>query len=181
MSKVVGVDRKKAISELRKYHQETFDALGIPNAIYIPKMAHYVKGVQGVHMGFFESEMNHDQDIYTEKISINMESEDPDRTLYRIRANPHFREEYFTQETIEGKAVKYFVEVEEMEIIPRATKKVAQRIKVKQDQPMVIDNDPDLDLPMEQMTLRDYACLKLGVPGSFKPWLNELIKKSKKQ
>jgi len=36
----------------------------------------------------------------------------------------------------------------------------------------------DLDLPYSQMTMRDYACIQMKSPRSFKPWLNELIKQS---
>ncbi|HPQ80018.1 MAG TPA: hypothetical protein PLG47_06160, partial [Candidatus Dojkabacteria bacterium] len=121
-------------------------------------------------------------DVYTEKVDINIESEDPNRVLYKVRNNPHFREEYFTPDPLPGKSMKYFVEVDEMEVIPRITKKA--RIKVKetpqQVEQVIIPNDPELDLPMEQMTMRDYACMKLGVPNTFKPWLNELIVTSNK-
>lgn len=172
------IDRKQATADLRVYHQSTFNALGIPDAIFIPKMAHYVKGAQGIHVGFFDSELNHEQDIYIEKVNINLESEDPNRTLYKVKFNPYFKEEYFAPVPLDGKPMKYFVPVEEMEVVPVNVKKTTT--KGKKDVPLVITNDPNLDLPIDQMTMRDVACIKLRVPSSFKPWLNELIKESLK-
>ena len=37
--------------------------------------------------------------------------------------------------------------------------------------------DPDLDLPIDQLTIRDLAAILTGKPVSMKSWLNEIIKK----
>ncbi len=46
-----------------------------------------------------------------------------------------------------------------------------------QDESDDIDVERD-DVPMSAMTLRRYACIKLGVPESGLPWLDSLIRKS---
>lgn len=46
--------RKDAVAQMRKFHELTFTELNNPDAIYIPKMAHYVSGSEGLHMGFLK-------------------------------------------------------------------------------------------------------------------------------
>lgn len=173
MSKPTPTERKNATAELRKKHQPIFKALGIPDATYVPKMAHNVKGLIGLHMGFFVSEL--DGDVYTEKVSMQMESEDPDRILYKLRHNPHFKEEFAASEPMAGGDCRYFVPVDEMEIVeePKSGKK-----KGKADT-ITIPNDPNSDLPMDQMTIRDYAAIHMKKPVSQKEWLNDIINTTK--
>jgi hypothetical protein len=160
-------ERKEATAELRKYHQSTFDALGNPDAIYIPKMAHFVTDLEGIHMGFFESELGHEQDVYTEKVSKFMEPEDPDRTLYKLRNNPHFKDEYPPSEPMPNGHVRYFVPVVELEAVD------VNNLVETSDYSLV---DPDEDPPLTDMTIRDMAALMLRAPVSRRPWLNQLIK-----
>lgn len=162
-------ERKKRTAELRKKHQPIFDALGVPDAVFIPKMAHYVKGLEGIHMGFFESELEHGEDVYTEKVSMQLESEDPDRTLFKVAGNPHYDEEYAKSEPTAGGSFRYFVPVEEMEEITMPSK-TAKKIS--------IPKDPERDQPMDQMTMRDFYSMIQNKPVSSKDWLNDLISKN---
>lgn len=174
-------ERKEATAKLREKHQPTFDALGISDAEFIPKMAHFQKGLTGLHMGFFESELSKGCDVYTEKVSISLEPEDPNRTLYRWRFNPHFREEYASSEATESGYVRYFLPVEELEEVylkPADLKITAGKGKPAPE--IKLPFDPNGDLPMDQMTIRDYAAIHLKAPVSQKAWLNELIKESSK-
>ena len=159
-------ERKEMTAELRKKHQPYFDAEKTPEASFIPKMAHFVPGLEGLHMGFFESEMK--EDVYTEMVSMQLESEDPSRTLYKVRYNPHFEEEYAKSAPMSNGSCRYFIPLDEMEAID-PTKSENKKI--------TIPKDPDADLPMDQMTMRDYVAIHTGKPVSFKPWLNELIQK----
>ena len=36
--------------------------------------------------------------------------------------------------------------------------------------------DPDQDLPIDQLTIRDLAAILTGKPVSMKKWLNEIVK-----
>ena len=165
--KLTPLARKEKVQELKMFHLETFKELNISESIYIPKMAHFVTGLQGLHMGFFESEINHGQDVYTEKVSKVMESEDPQRVLYKYKYNPHFQEEYSTSAPVSTGNVRYLVPVEELEIVDSS--------KLGDEEFNLMN--PDEDLPLDQLTIRDLAALLLKKPVSKKVWLNQIINK----
>ena len=87
-------ERKAKVLELRKEHENHFESTNNKNALYIPKMAYRPTGKDELHVSFFPSELEKSRDIYTEFVSINYESEDPKRTLYLLKHNPHWKEEY---------------------------------------------------------------------------------------
>ena len=157
-------ERKDITAELRKKHQPTFDALGIPEAPFIPKMAYVPKELDEVCMGFFENELLQG-DLYTEKVSMSMESEDASRTLYKVLHNPFYKDEYATSppNEITGN-VRYYIPLSEMEKVQKPEVKEFNLI------------DPDEDMPMDQMTMRDLAALLLKKPVSKKKWLNDIIR-----
>ena len=86
--------RKQKVNKLKEEHEDYFQTSGNLNALYIPKMAYRPKGKDELHVSFFPSELDKDKDIYTEFVSIDYDSEDPKRTLYLHRANPHWKSEY---------------------------------------------------------------------------------------
>ena len=87
-------ERKKKVSELREEHEDYFQKNGNLNALYIPKMAYRPNGKDDLYVSFFPSELEKGEDIYTEFVSIDYESEDPKRTLYLHKYNKHWKEEY---------------------------------------------------------------------------------------
>ena len=87
-------ERKAKVAKLREEHEDFFQKNGIINALYIPKMAYRPTGKDDLHVSFFPSELEKGRDIYTEFVSIEYETEDPKRTLYLIKHNPHWKEEY---------------------------------------------------------------------------------------
>ena len=87
-------ERKAKVAELREEHVPWFKKTKKENALYIPKMAYRPTGKDDLHVSFFPSELEKGKDIYTEFVSISYESEDPKRTLYLIKHNPHWKEEY---------------------------------------------------------------------------------------
>ena len=87
-------ERKQKVAKLREEHQPHFDSVGEKHALYIPKMAYRPSGKDDLHISFFPSELEKGKDIYTEFVSIQYESEDPKRTLYLVKHNPHWKEEY---------------------------------------------------------------------------------------
>ena len=86
--------RKQKVNKLKEEHEDYFQTIGNINALFIPKMAYRPPGKDDLHVSFFPSEMEKGQDIYTEFVSINYDSEDPKRTLYFLKFNPHWKEEY---------------------------------------------------------------------------------------
>lgn len=200
MDKPTPQERKDATAELRKKHQPIFDALKIPDAKFIPKMAHHVSGLTGIHMGFFESELNHGEDVYTEMVSIMMESEDETRTLYKYRANPHFKEELVPSDVTITQSTRYYVPMDELEkidpasIIPPKRKvgrprkhpvttdikvenKPKEKIRTVAPQKQVVIVSELDDLPMSAMTIRDYIAIHTGNPVSAKQWINDVVTK----
>ena len=87
-------ERKVKIKELLNEHEDYFLTSKIDNPAYIPKMAYRPAGKDDLHITFFPSEMENNMDIYTEFVSIEYDSEDPKRTLYLLKYNPHWKEEY---------------------------------------------------------------------------------------
>ena len=87
-------ERKAKVAKLREEHEDYFQTIGSINALYIPKMAYRPTGKDDLHVSFFPSELEKGKDIYTEFVSIEYETEDPKRTLYLIKHNPHWKEEY---------------------------------------------------------------------------------------
>ena len=86
-------ERKPKVEELLQEHVDYFHG-NIPEPAYIPKMAYRPPGKDELHVTFFPSELENNTDIYTEFVSIDYESEDPKRTLYLLKYNPHWKEEY---------------------------------------------------------------------------------------
>ena len=164
-TKLTTSTRKELVSKLRKHHELTFEELNKLDAVYIPKMAHFVSGLEGLHMGFFETEVNHGEDVYTEKVSKYMESEDPSRTLYKYKYNPNFKEEYSSSAPVSTGNVRYLVPLDELEIIDTS---IIEEFSLM---------NPDEDLPLDQLTIRDLAALLLKKPVSKKVWLNQIINK----
>ena len=87
-------ERKAKVLELRKEHEDYFQKEGNINALYIPKMAYRPSGKDELHVSFFPSEFQKGRDIYTEFVSIEYDSEDPKRTLYLLKHNPDWSNDY---------------------------------------------------------------------------------------
>ena len=168
-------DKREIIKELRKFHQPTLDKNSLSDVNFIPKMAYRPHGKTDLHIAFFASEMNKGDDIYVEFTSKELVPEDPERRLYRWRFNPHYEEEYSkTEPNPQTGHVRYLVPVEELQVIERMNEdKAPEQIKLD------FDDLPDAsdDLPMDQMTIRDYAAIHMKKPISKKEWLNLLITK----
>ncbi len=173
-------DKQERLKKLREYHQPTFDKLGLTNPTYIPKLFYRPFGKTELFIAFFPSEISKGEDIYTEAADKDFVSMDPERKLFKWRFNPHFEEEYEKTEPSPGTGhIRYMVPVEELVLIkpePEAP------VETKTGQTALdLDTipDPNSDLPMDQMTIRDYAAIHLKKPCSNKKWLNEIITSKK--
>ena len=90
---MTSAERKAKVAKLKEEHQDYFDKNSL-DPLYIPKMAYRPAGKDELYVSFFPSELEKGQDIYTEFVSINYDSEDPKRTLYLHRYNAHWKQEY---------------------------------------------------------------------------------------
>lgn len=172
-------NRKAATLELLKHQQWIFDRLSIENPVYIPKCAYRPYGKQELHIAFFESEISKESDIYTEFVSITLESEDPGRVLYKWKYNPFYNEEYDTTEPNAQGHVRYLIPVSEL-IAIKPEERITEKISTETEELFPdFDGmlDPDTDAPLSAMTVRDLAAIMLKKPVSNKKWLNNLIQK----
>tara|TARA_R100000742_G_C4278484_1_gene101352 strand:+ start:414 stop:953 length:540 start_codon:yes stop_codon:yes gene_type:complete len=112
--------RKGKVAKLREEHEDYFQTEGKINALYIPKMAYRPSGKDDLHVSFFPSELEKEQDIYTEFVSIDYDSEDPKRTLYLHKYNPHWKEEYELITSSSG-FVRHIIPVSELKVINDVT------------------------------------------------------------
>ena len=101
-------------------HEDYFQTEGKINAQYIPKMAYRPKGKDELHVSFFPSELDKDEDIYTEFVSIDYDSEDPKRTLYLHKYNPHWKAEYELVTSGSG-FQRHLIPVNELKVINDVT------------------------------------------------------------
>ena len=169
-------NRKEKTADLIKYHADKMKANNIENPIFIPKCAYQPHGLEGLHLGFFDSELKKGLDIYTEFVSIDLEPEDEERNLYKLRGNPHYEEEYESAQPIKvGGGVRYFVPVSELIKIDFPERQSWQEEAVFPN----FDNmmDPENDEPLARMTIKDLAAIMLKKPVSDKKWLNKIIEK----
>jgi hypothetical protein len=160
------LDKKAKIEELKSYHKKTFAKMGIENPFYSPKMAYIDKGEKVI--SFFPSEIERGEDIFTEFVSRAYDSEDPTRTLYKWKYNPHYMSEYRTvQPASEMQTIRYIIPIDELIVCNQ------KQVEVEDEFDMP---DPDQDLPIDQLTIRDLAAILTGKPVSMKKWLNEIVK-----
>ena len=110
------VERKEKVAKLREEHEDYFQKSGNTNALYIPKMAYRPTGKDDLHVSFFPSELSKEKDIYTEFVSIDYDTEDPKRTLYLIKNNPHWKEEYELITSSSG-FERHIIPVSELKVI----------------------------------------------------------------
>ena len=113
-------ERKAKVLELRKEHQSYFEKSNNTSALYIPKMAYRPSGKDELHVSFFPSELQKGKDIFTEFVSIEYASEDPKRTLYLLKHNAHWAEEYETVTSSSG-FERHIVPVTELKVINDVT------------------------------------------------------------
>ena len=120
-------ERKAKVAKLREEHEDYFQTEGKINALYIPKMAYRPTGKDDLHVSFFPSELEKNEDIYTEFVSIDYESEDPKRTLYLHKYNPHWKDEYEMITSSSG-FQRHIIPVSELKVINDVTSRAGSQI-----------------------------------------------------
>ena len=158
-------ERKAKVKELREEHEEYFQSVGKTNALYIPKMAYRPTGKDDLHVSFFPSELEKGKDIYTEFVSIKYESEDPKRTLYLIKHNPHWKEEYELITSSSG-FERHIIPVSELKVINDVTDRESKVEQLKID---------DFKLPNPE-TERDMLDVLKGIERALLSISNKLNK-----
>jgi hypothetical protein len=80
-------DKREKLKKLREFHAHVFAHLGVPDAVFFPKLAYRPSSGEEIHISFFESEISKGCDVFVEFTSKELEPEDPERTLYKWRDN----------------------------------------------------------------------------------------------
>lgn len=163
------VDKATRILELRKYHQPVFEALGISNALYLPKMFYKPTGKDKLHVSFFISELSKGRDIYTEMVDRDFISEDEKRTLYKWEFNMYWDSEY---EKTTSNPVRVLIPISDLKVVD--PKKVIIS-HPEDDFDAGCDGD---DCELNSMTIRDLAAILWKIPVSKRQWLNNLVKEN---
>lgn len=191
--KLTTAERRDKTEELIKEHQWKFEVIKEDSPLFIPKSAYIPRGKNEHFVSFFPSELSRQQDIYLEFVSYDLLPEDPNRTLYKLRSNIYFDEEY---EKTEGDNFRYLVPIKELEKIeivnPEADEfegleqltEAQSKLSfddlmdfpedIKQAPSKVYDLPVD-DLPVSDLTIRDLLAILHKKPVSKKEWLNKLI------
>ena len=141
-------ERKQKVLNLKIEHEDYFKENNCLDALYIPKMAYRPNGKDDLHVSFFPSELKKEEDIYTEFVSKEYESEDPKRTLYYIKHNKNWESEYEVHESRSGFKT-HLIPVSKLKAVKDVTSNIDDtlRKKVKQD---IIDVNFDIPNPDEK-------------------------------
>lgn len=191
--KLTTAERRDKTEELIKEHQWKFEVIKEDSPLFIPKSAYIPRGKNEHFVSFFPSELSRQQDIYLEFVSYDLLPEDPNRTLYKLRSNIYFDEEY---EKTEGDNFRYLVPIKELEKIEIVNPEADEFEGLEQlteaqsklsfddlmDFPEDIKQSPSKvyhlpvdDLPVSDLTIRDLLAILHKKPVSKKEWLNKLI------
>lgn len=175
-------DKKERKRQMELFHKPTFDALGIKDPMYIPKLFYKPREIdaQEPYVAFFTSEVVKGQDIYTEDSESENTPRDPERRLYKWRFNPRYKEEYQKLET--NGSVRYFVPVSELILVKvnspdiKVEEANGKQIALELGETFTLGELSD-DVSLNDASLRDLAAVLWKKPVSKKQWLNDLIKK----
>jgi hypothetical protein len=123
-------ERKAKVLELRKEHDDYFKKLNEQDVLYIPKMAYRPGGKDDLYISFFPSELKKSKDIYTEFVSIDYNSEDPKRTLYLLKHNPLWLQNYELITSSSG-FQRHIVPVSDLKVINDVTDRGQNKIEAE--------------------------------------------------
>lgn len=167
-------ERQERVQALRRHHESLFERLRIPDAYFDSKVFMMIDGEKMI--GFYDSQLNPGVPVYFELNGFKQEINDPTRTLYVLKPDPKYKENYVF--VADGKAgPQYFTPLKDIPVVPKDSKWMAPSEKVIIESTEV---DPE-DATFQSLTARDHACISLKVPSTKKEWLNKLITESLKQ
>ena len=127
-------ERKAKVANLRKEHEPFFKELKKENALYIPKMAYRPTGKDDLHISFFPSELEKGKNIFTEFVSIEYETEDPKRTLYYLKYNSNWKNDYELVTSNSG-FERHIVSVSELKVLNDVTDRnnMKEHFKIREE------------------------------------------------
>jgi len=174
-------DKREKLRLLREFHKPVFEALGIPDALFIPKLAYKPAGMTEKAVAYFASEMAKGQDIYTEFADSEYDPQDSERRLYKWRFNHNYKEEYQLVES--SGTFRYLVPVAELVLVKTNSpdilvEQAATKGNIQLKLEEVSATPQREDLSLKDASLRDIAAILWKKPVSNKKWVNDLIVKA---
>ena len=151
--------RKEKEREFYMQHMDALKAIGIADPFFTIKTAFFKKGKFGRQCQFFEWELKKGEDIYMEFYdnaydgngkTIDIIPMNEDRSLFKLKYNPYFQEEYDVIEGVdsEGKPDrKYLIPVNEMMVVLSSGQEISHSLYEKRKE------DAKNDLPELQKSL----------------------------
>jgi hypothetical protein len=157
------------VNLLFERHADWFFKMGLEpsDILYLPKQILPYKDT--AYITFYEKELELGKDIYVEFVDEKFEPLSKTNKLWLWVYNKYYKEECLKTDPhpITGH-ICYMVPISELvEMEPLHKDQSVKSVKKEEE------------VPMSQMTLRDYAAIYLKVPLSNREWLNEMIKQSK--
>lgn len=166
--------KKEILAEMRRFHQPTFDELGVTNPFFICKLSYKHPSKDENIIALFLSEINKGVDVYIEFGDSMYAPQDPERRLYLYRYNPHFETEYEMVNT--GGVVRYLVPTSDL-IHVKNNPPESQKVKSEEQTGFEIEHYTEADVLLKDATIRDLLAVMTNRPVSAKQWLNDLITK----
>lgn len=162
--------KNEIVKEMRAFHQEFMNQHSRGEKYYFYPKVPFMRS-NGVRViGMFRSELEKpDENVYIETINLKYEALDKQRTLYKLKYNPHFKDEY----ELVGND-RYNVPLDELEIVWQLPALQTQTSEMP-TLSLIYDSENIEDNNLSQMTIRDLAAIMLKKPVSNKQWLNELV------
>jgi hypothetical protein len=190
--------KKQKLDQVRAYHTNLIQDLGISPLDFNMKMAFYDRHGRQV-VGVFSSEFKKDKGFFFEMVTRDLDPIDSERRVYRIARNDNFEEEY----EMNDKGTSYLVPVEELRLVNPQSVAISKESAVlsndrffsKNTVPVAPVAEPkpqalfsskpatsvaEPDVPYSEMTLRDYIAIHTGKPVSQKDWVNKLVTQNDK-
>lgn len=154
----------------RERFKPIFEQLKVSEMSFYPKMLFQRNRLLCVAL--YKNELERTEGFYTVIVDPQFDPLDGEFKLYHLKQNPKYATEYSLLETDKW-AIPYdaFEEVD-MQLLMLDS---LRNQPIKTDIPIQLDNT-DVDSPMSDMTVRDFAAITWRVPVSNKDWLNQMIK-----
>jgi hypothetical protein len=164
----VQLDKKQKVALMLDYHRAKIKKDGESDPLFSPKMFFYAPQVKGDRVIMvFQSEMENQKDLYFEVVTKEYEPIDP-RTLYKWKFNPHYKEEYVERTNSASGSKQYLIPESEIETL--GERELFEDAEFEDEIP-----DPNQDMPMSNMSVRDFAAIMWKTPISKNKMINQLI------
>ena len=163
-------------------HVPTFKRLKIADPYFIAKSAWAPPG-EALKMQFFPNELKQGRDIYTELSDFNAVSEDPTHTLYKLKHNPFYAEEYPLEQKTSKSGNDYEVYVVPIEELVAIDKKSGKEIPYSAYQDY-LKNPPKEEVETQEADFPNFAKEYLEVTlkpkaedaKGYVPWKEDEVK-----